>query len=124
MYAGDTPQTYLTKMKKLIKIISLIVVSSPLVSCAVMETEESLSRPDNSRQVRSVRTKGGLEQIDSLEYVYRYQSNPNNLLFSTIRRNKDGKLEVGLSKSDAKSLGISDLAYSLVLEAIKNGDDK
>lgn len=90
-----------------------------------METEEALSSPDNSRQMHSARTKGGMEQIDSLEYVYRYQSNPNNLLFSTIRRNKDGKLEVGLSKSDAKSLGISDSAYSLVLEAVKNknGDE-
>ena len=111
-------------MKQIVKIISLMVVGLSLVSCAVMETEETLSNPDNGRQMHSARTKGGLEQIDSLEYVYRYQSNPNNLLFSTIRRNKEGELEVGLSKSDAKSLGISDSVYSLVLEAIKNIDEK
>lgn len=106
-------------MKQFIKTMSLIVVGLSLVSCAVMETEENLSQSSSGNKARTALTKGGMEQLDSLGYVYKYQSNLNNLLYKTIHRNKDGIIVLGLSKADAKSLGISEELYDLVQECIE-----
>lgn len=83
------------------------------------QTEENLSQSSSGNKARTALTKGGMEQLDSLEYVYKYQSNLNNLLYKTIHRNKDGVIILGLSKTDAKSLGISEELYDLVQECIE-----
>ena len=106
-------------MKSIVKTIVSIVLGLSFVSCAVMETEENLFQPSSGNKVRTTLTKGGIEQTDSLEYVYKYQSNPNNLLYKTIHRNKDGVIVLGLSKADAKSLGISEELYDSVQECVK-----
>lgn len=104
-------------MKQFIRIMSLIISGLSIVSCAVMEPEENLAEPTVGNKARTALTKGGMEQLDSLGYVYKYQSNLNNLLYKTIHRNKDGVIVLGLSKADAKSLGISEDLYESVNKA-------
>jgi hypothetical protein len=104
-------------MKTLLKLLLLLSFGFSFFSCAIMESEENLSKPRNTR--KSAATKGGMEQVDSLAYVYSYQSNLMNFLHKTIHRNKDGVVEMGLSKADAKSVGISEELYDSANKAIE-----